>query len=96
MTATEIRMAAPRSEPLSISTQFMSNFSVGSRFTNLRPIGYGANGLVFAGMDSECDKHVAIKKISFHDQISCKFALREIKIMRGKLLQSISFFPFEK
>ena len=77
-------MAAPRSEPLSINTQFMSNFSVGSRFTDLRPIGYGANGLVFAGMDSECDKHVAIKKISFHDQISCKFALREIKIMRGK------------
>ncbi len=73
----------PTSEPLRIDTHFSETFNLGPRFTELKPIGYGANGLVFSGIDVECDKRVAIKKISFHDKMSCRCALREIKIMRG-------------
>ena len=72
----------PHSEPLHIDTQLGSHFNVGTRFTELCAIGYGCNGLVYAAKDRDCDKKVAIKKISFHNKESCKYALREVKIMR--------------
>jgi serine/threonine protein kinase len=73
---------SPHSEPLTVNTSPYDHFSVGPRFANLQPIGCGANGLVFSATDGDTDKNVALKKISFHDSISCKYALREIKIMR--------------
>ncbi|KAL5004284.1 hypothetical protein ScPMuIL_017740 [Solemya velum] len=58
------------------------NVNVDPRFTEIRPLGHGGNGVVFAAVDSDCDKAVAIKKLSFNDKKSCKYALREIQIIR--------------
>eukprot|EP00057_Strongylocentrotus_purpuratus_P014894 XP_011669368.1 PREDICTED: mitogen-activated protein kinase 6 isoform X2 [Strongylocentrotus purpuratus] len=55
---------------------------IGSRFCDLRPLGYGSSGTVFSAVDSECDKSVAIKRVSLTDKKSCKSALREIRILR--------------
>ncbi|KAK1147503.1 mitogen-activated protein kinase 6-like [Acipenser oxyrinchus oxyrinchus] len=49
---------------------------------DLKPLGYGGNGLVFSAVDSDCDKRVAVKKIVLTDPQSVKHALREIKIIR--------------
>ncbi|XP_064610192.1 mitogen-activated protein kinase 4-like [Liolophura sinensis] len=57
-------------------------FSVDPRFTDLVPIGQGGNGMVFSAVDSDCEKNVAIKKISFCDQPSCRYALRELRVVR--------------
>ncbi|XP_014786298.1 uncharacterized protein LOC106880733 [Octopus bimaculoides] len=58
------------------------DFKVDSRFVNLKPIGIGGNGIVYSAVDSECEKEVAIKKICFSDKKSCKYAFRELRIMR--------------
>nr|XP_054756674.1 mitogen-activated protein kinase 6-like [Lytechinus pictus] len=55
---------------------------IGSRFCDLRPLGYGSGGTVFSAVDSECDKSVAIKRISLADKKGCRSALREIRILR--------------
>ncbi|XP_070543435.1 mitogen-activated protein kinase 4-like [Ptychodera flava] len=65
-----------------LSSPLQYSFTVGPRYTDLKPLGFGGNGLVCSAVDSECDKHVAVKKISFSDRKSCKQALREIKIIR--------------
>ncbi|KAK6475185.1 mitogen-activated protein kinase 6-like [Huso huso] len=57
-------------------------FDLGSRYMDLKPLGYGGNGLVFSAVDSDCDKRVAVKKIILTDPQSVKHALREIKIIR--------------
>ncbi|KAK2853803.1 hypothetical protein Q5P01_006464 [Channa striata] len=57
-------------------------FDLGSRYTDLKPLGYGGNGLVFSAVDTDCDKSVAVKKIILTDPQSVKHALREIKIIR--------------
>ncbi|XP_006812432.1 uncharacterized protein LOC102803083 [Saccoglossus kowalevskii] len=57
-------------------------FKIGPRYTDLKPLGFGGNGLVCSAVDSECDKHVAVKRIAFSDRRSCRLALREIKIIR--------------
>ncbi|MGH0180895.1 UNVERIFIED_CONTAM: hypothetical protein FKN15_005290 [Acipenser sinensis] len=57
-------------------------FDLGSRYMDLKPLGYGGNGLVFSAVDSDCDKRVAVKKIVLTDPQSVKHALREIKIIR--------------
>lgn len=59
-----------------------SGFHVDPRFTNLRPIGHGGNAIVYSATDSDCDKEVAIKKLSFSDRRGCKYALRELRLMR--------------
>ncbi|GAB1611123.1 mitogen-activated protein kinase 10-like [Argonauta hians] len=58
------------------------DFKVDSRFVNLKPIGFGGNGIVYSAVDSECEKEVAIKKICFSDKKTCKYAFRELRIMR--------------
>ena len=55
---------------------------VGSRFCDLRPLGYGSSGMVFSAVDGECDKSVAIKRLALADKKSCRAALREIRILR--------------
>lgn len=57
-------------------------FDLGSRYVDLKPLGYGGNGLVFSAVDNDCDKRVAVKKIVLTDPQSVKHALREIKIIR--------------
>ncbi|KAF3686630.1 Mitogen-activated protein kinase 6 [Channa argus] len=57
-------------------------FDLGSRYTDLKPLGYGGNGLVFSAVDTDCEKSVAVKKIILTDPQSVKHALREIKIIR--------------
>uniref|UniRef100_A0A8C6AJR4 Mitogen-activated protein kinase 4 n=1 Tax=Monodon monoceros TaxID=40151 RepID=A0A8C6AJR4_MONMO len=57
-------------------------FDLGSRYTDLKPLGCGGNGLFFSAVDNDCDKRVAIKKIVLTDPQSVKHALCEIKIIR--------------
>ncbi len=57
-------------------------FDLGPRYMDLKPLGYGGNGLVFSAVDTDCDKRVAVKKIVLTDPQSVKHALREIKIIR--------------
>ncbi|XP_030649267.1 mitogen-activated protein kinase 6 isoform X1 [Chanos chanos] len=57
-------------------------FDLGPRYMDLKPLGYGGNGLVFSAVDTDCDKRVAVKKIILTDPQSVKHALREIKIIR--------------
>ncbi|GCC31180.1 mitogen-activated protein kinase 4-like [Chiloscyllium punctatum] len=57
-------------------------FDLGARYIELKPLGYGANGLVFAAIDSQSYRKVAVKKIIISDSRSIKHALREIKIIR--------------
>ncbi|XP_067105591.1 mitogen-activated protein kinase 6 [Osmerus mordax] len=57
-------------------------FDLGPRYMDLKPLGYGGNGLVFSAVDMDCDKRVAVKKIVLTDPQSVKHALREIKIIR--------------
>ncbi|KAI1889667.1 hypothetical protein AGOR_G00165320 [Albula goreensis] len=57
-------------------------FDLGPRYMDLKPLGYGGNGLVFSAVDNDCDKRVAVKKIVLTDPQSVKHALREIKIIR--------------
>jgi mitogen-activated protein kinase 4/6 len=57
-------------------------FDLGPRYMDLKPLGYGGNGLVFSAIDTDCDKRVAVKKIILTDPQSVKHALREIKIIR--------------
>ncbi|XP_028812568.1 mitogen-activated protein kinase 6 [Denticeps clupeoides] len=57
-------------------------FDLGPRYVDLKPLGYGGNGLVFSAVDMDCDKRVAVKKIVLTDPQSVKHALREIKIIR--------------
>lgn len=74
-------MAQPASSvPLHINTQL--DLNLGPRFVDVRPRGCGANGFVYSAVDTDCDKKVAIKRITFGDSVTCKYALREIKVMR--------------
>uniref|UniRef100_A0A7S0JZD0 Mitogen-activated protein kinase n=1 Tax=Cafeteria roenbergensis TaxID=33653 RepID=A0A7S0JZD0_CAFRO len=61
-----------------------TQFCVDTRFTNLRPIGRGAYGLVAAADDLVSGRKVAIKRVSkvFADLIDAKRILREIKLLR--------------
>lgn len=59
-----------------------TGFNVDPRFTNIQPISHGGNAVVYSATDSDCDKEVAIKKLSFCDRRGCKYALRELRLMR--------------
>ena len=69
--------------PLSVDVESPgSTFCVGPRFVDLKPLGYGASGLVYQATDGDCEKKVAIKKLNFSDRALCIKALREVRIMR--------------
>jgi len=72
----------PTGLQLTVDTMQLDTFDIGDRFINLQPVGYGANGLVFAATDKHSDKRVAIKKIRVSDQRCCRQALREIRILK--------------
>ena len=74
-------MAQPaNSVPLHINTEL--DLDLGPRFVEVKPKGFGANGIVYSAIDRDCDKKVAVKRISFGDSTSCKYAMREIMILR--------------
>jgi mitogen-activated protein kinase 1/3 len=54
------------------------------RYSNLKPIGRGAYGLVASADDALTGRRVAIKRISrvFQDLIDAKRILREMKLLR--------------
>lgn len=76
------KMAHPGKKDLQQCSLEDRDFKADSRFINLKPIGIGGNGIVYSAVDSECEKEVAIKKICFSDKRSCKYAFRELRIMR--------------
>ena len=49
--------------PLTVDTFSYDDFHLGPRFTELRPIGYGANGLVVAATDGMSGQTVAVKRL---------------------------------
>jgi len=61
-----------------------SRFSVLKRYTHLRSVGSGAQGIVCAAYDTVLKQHVAIKKLSrpFQNQTHAKRAYREFVIMK--------------
>lgn len=74
-------MAQPaNSVPLHINTEL--DLDLGPRFAEIEPRGFGANGIVYSAIDRDCDKKVAIKRISFGDSVSCKYAFREVMVLR--------------
>ncbi|KAK6492901.1 mitogen-activated protein kinase 4 [Huso huso] len=72
-----MKMAAKRDYMTSIH-----GFDLGDRFVELKPLGYGANGLVLSAVDNQSHRKVAVKKIVITDTLSVKHTLREIKIIR--------------
>ncbi|KAJ8304812.1 hypothetical protein KUTeg_018395 [Tegillarca granosa] len=73
------RIMADRFPSGSKTVQEGGYFQVDPRFIDLRPLGYGGNGVA---IDNECEKAVSIKKLNFIDRKGCKYALREIRLMR--------------
>lgn len=61
-----------------------TNFTILSRYQNLRPIGSGAQGIVCAAYDTVTEQNVAIKKLSrpFQNVTHAKRAYREFKLMK--------------
>ncbi|KAI8116338.1 Stress-activated protein kinase JNK [Lucilia cuprina] len=61
-----------------------TNFTILSRYQNLRPIGSGAQGIVCAAYDTITEQNVAIKKLSrpFQNVTHAKRAYREFKLMK--------------
>ena len=61
-----------------------NKFFVDERYTQIKPAGTGAYGLVASALDTKTGNPVAIKKIkdTFVDIIDAKRILREIKLLR--------------
>lgn len=61
-----------------------TRFEVLKRYTDLKPLGNGAQGVVCSAEDLILKKRVAIKKLSrpFQNQLHAKRAFRELKLMR--------------
>jgi len=61
-----------------------TNFTIDSRFSELKAVGKGSYGVVVSCMDSLLERKVAIKKITpmAKHTIDAKHILREVRIMR--------------
>jgi len=61
-----------------------ATFTVDARYTIERRLGAGAFGMVCAAIDTQTGEHVAVKRINnaFNDMVSCRKALREVRLMR--------------
>jgi len=62
-----------------------TTFTIRKRYTNLKPIGAGAQGKVVSAIDSITNTHVAIKKLThaIKNQTHAKRAHRELVLMRA-------------
>lgn len=61
-----------------------TKFTILKRYENLRPIGFGAQGIVCLAYDTITKENVAIKKLSkpFQNVTNAKRAYRELKLMK--------------
>lgn len=73
-----------------------STFDILDRYSNLKPIGSGAQGIVCAAYDSVTGQNVAIKKLSrpFQNVTHAKRAYREFVLM--KLVNHKKYYRFIK
>ena len=55
---------------------------LGPNFTNIKVIGSGGTGAVYSGIDVETEQRVALKRLNLSDEMNCKAALREVKILK--------------
>lgn len=51
-------------------------------FTNMKLVGTGGSGAVYSAIDRETDQRVALKRLILRDQLNCRAALRELKILK--------------
>ena len=64
-----------------MSEEANSDF-LGPNFTNMKLVGTGGSGAVYSAIDVETDQRVALKRLILRDRMSCKAALREVKILK--------------
>ncbi|XP_019908329.2 mitogen-activated protein kinase 4 isoform X1 [Esox lucius] len=64
------------------SPLFLHGFDLGGYFTDPKPLGSGATGLVLSAVDRRSGRRVAVKKLLMRDAVTVKHALREVKITR--------------
>lgn len=64
-----------------MSEEANSDF-LGPNFTNTKLVGTGGSGAVYSAIDVETDQRVALKRLLVRDRMSCKAALREVKILK--------------
>lgn len=79
------KMATPSNSSLFYTVEVGdTRFTILRRYTNLKPIGSGAQGIVCAAYDSVTQQNVAIKKLSrpFQNVTHAKRAYREFKLMK--------------
>lgn len=79
------KMATPSNSNLFYTVEVGdTRFTILRRYTNLKPIGSGAQGIVCAAYDSVTQQNVAIKKLSrpFQNVTHAKRAYREFKLMK--------------
>jgi len=79
------KMASPSNSSLFYTVEVGdTRFTILRRYTNLKPIGSGAQGIVCAAYDSVTQQNVAIKKLSrpFQNVTHAKRAYREFKLMK--------------
>ncbi|XP_064079786.1 stress-activated protein kinase JNK isoform X1 [Macrobrachium rosenbergii] len=79
------KMAAPSNSSLFYTVEVGdTRFTILRRYTNLKPIGSGAQGIVCAAYDTVTQQNVAIKKLSrpFQNVTHAKRAYREFKLMK--------------
>ena len=76
--------ASPHNAPPPPPPPSRLSAQVDARYSNLKPIGRGAYGLVASADDALTGRKVAIKRISrvFQDLIDAKRILREMKLLR--------------
>ncbi|KAJ7369911.1 Mitogen-activated protein kinase 6 [Desmophyllum pertusum] len=64
-----------------MSEEANSDF-LGPNFTNMKLVGTGGSGAVYSAIDVETDQRVAMKRLILRDQMNCRAALREIKVLK--------------
>ena len=64
-----------------MSEEANSDF-LGPYFTNTKLVGRGGSGAVYSAIDVETDQRVALKRLLLRDQMNCRAALREVKILK--------------
>ena len=69
------------SKAFTMSEEANSDF-LGPNFTNMKLVGTGGSGAVYSAIDVETDQRVALKRLILRDQMNCRAALREIKVLK--------------
>ena len=64
-----------------MSEEANSDF-LGPNFTNMKLVGTGGSGAVYSAIDAETEQRVAVKRLLLGDQMNCRAALREVKVLK--------------